>query len=223
MAPQKTQPKSSSLTPLLLLVVSGLLVFLAAEQDRQGKPQTLSISEPGETDLSSVAAPQDSSLLSGVAPQDPSNLQVNQHLFLTDQKIYWEQERQRLENLRSKYQALPDSSGSGEFYSASSNLDFEPDARESHLLGDLKRDRKKIEDYLGPESKIQSQILEDQALLQHQERMRREYAEQFVRNARAGGYEVVLDEQYNIKSVKPLRKDNQRLPGSLLSRPKGTQ
>jgi hypothetical protein len=144
-------------------------------------------------------------------------------LFLIDQKIYWDQERQRLENLKSKFAAEAESALKNESYSVPTDLDFEADARERHLIGDLNRDRKKIESYLGPQSKIQSQVLEDQALLQHQERMRREYAEQFVRNARAGGYEVVLDDNFNIKSVKPIRKGNDRLPGSLLSKPYGAQ
>lgn len=212
MAPQKVHTKNSNLIPLLLLVVSGFLVFLAAEQDRQGKPQTLNLKDEVTNDFSSE-----------LPPQDEFNSQVNQHLFLTDQKIYWEQERQRLENLRSKFAAEADSAVKNERNSAPTDLDFEADATERHLLGDLNRDRKKIESYLGPQSKIQSQVLEDQALLQHQERMRREYAEQFVRNARAGGYEVVLDDNFNIKSVKPLRKGNDRLPGSLLPKPHGAQ
>jgi hypothetical protein len=212
MTSQKAQSKNSNLTPLLLLVVSGFLVFLAAEQDRQGKPQTLNLKDELTKDFAS-----------GLPPQEEFNSRVNQHLFLIDQKIYWDQERQRLENLKSKFAAEAESALKNESYSVPTDLDFEADARERHLIGDLNRDRKKIESYLGPQSKIQSQVLEDQALLQHQERMRREYAEQFVRNARAGGYEVVLDDNFNIKSVKPIRKGNDRLPGSLLSKPYGAQ
>lgn len=149
---------------------------------------------------------------------------VNKHLADTDQKI-------RISNdLAEMKMANPPTVGdrvwpasaarlskeyaSGFSKSGTDSIDLSSDSRESSVLNDLDRNRKEYGKYKSPDFVIQSENSEkDQAEIQV--RMAREkYAQQFIENAKAHGYQVKVDENFVVVEVKKLSKpSNFKIPG----------
>lgn len=57
-----------------------------------------------------------------------------------------------------------------------------------------------------PTDLIHSQLFERQQAQQYNEAYKKEYARQFIENARRGGWEIQLTPDYKIQSVRPIRK-----------------
>lgn len=57
-----------------------------------------------------------------------------------------------------------------------------------------------------PMSLIHHQIFEEQRAREMNDAFKKEYARKFLENARRGGYDVVLSEDFRVISVKPLRR-----------------
>lgn len=56
-----------------------------------------------------------------------------------------------------------------------------------------------------PADLVQYQLFAAQSAQEYSDSYRKEYARQFIENARRGGWEVRLDENYKVISVKPVR------------------
>lgn len=139
---------------------------------------------------------------------------VNKHLTNTDQRI-------RISNdLAELKMANPPMIGdrvwpanaaqskrdyrSGFSKTETEKIDLSPDSRETSVLNDLDRNRKEYGKYKSPDFVIQSENSEkDQSLVQA--RIAREkYAQEFIENARAHGYQVKMNEDFVVIDVKKI-------------------
>ncbi|MBK9322185.1 MAG: hypothetical protein IPM97_04370 [Bdellovibrionaceae bacterium] len=131
---------------------------------------------------------------------------VNRHLFSTSQQI--ELQRKKMEVAVSDLadKKVSPSKGTEE---PPSDIDFTPDPRAIALLKNLRRDTSSPS---GPENSddlIQAELFELEQLEHYSEEYKKEYARQFVENARKAGYNVKLNAEYKIISVAPIRKPAQ--------------
>jgi hypothetical protein len=126
---------------------------------------------------------------------------VNRHLIMTNKKIELEQEQARLKVLRDAptvgEQILPRWRPN-----QNAGVDHSPDRNELNAARDLER-RAEI-NLSSPDTVIQSELADSEALAKAEAKYREEYARKFIENARAGGYEIQLDENYVVKSVKKI-------------------
>lgn len=142
---------------------------------------------------------------SGYRPVDSALDRVNAHMMKTDKAMEFDKEKIRVENWKTSVQV-----GERLFRDKKTpnhDLDFSPDQYEGQVLNDLKRNEKQT-DYVSPDSLIQSQLSAAQSQTEYEEEFRREYARQFVENARQAGYEVVLSADFVVVSVKKFRKED---------------
>jgi len=58
----------------------------------------------------------------------------------------------------------------------------------------------------GPDQAIQNQMFNDQLQAQQDEEYRREYVKRFLENARQQGYEIQLDKDYRVISIKEIQR-----------------
>ena len=128
---------------------------------------------------------------------------MNRHLLFTDKHIELSKERVKLENWKASPQVGENLFGEKKKDSPS-NLDLSQDRRESQVLNDLKRNEKQT-DYVSPDSLIQSQLSASGEQSKYEQEYRKEYSRQFIENARKAGYEVVVNENYVVTSVKKIK------------------
>ena len=126
---------------------------------------------------------------------------VNKHLLMTNKKIEIEQERARLINNPGVpsigEQILPRSKP----YQVR-GVDHSADRNEANAVRDLEKPRDL--NLASPDTVIQSELADTETLTAQDLQSRKEYARQFLENARAGGYAVELDENYVVRSVKKI-------------------
>ena len=90
-------------------------------------------------------------------------------------------------------------------------IDMEPDRNEESIARDLDRTRGAESNYkLDHEIQGQLQDLENEQ--NSRAAYQAEYARQFIENARQKGWEVQLDENYVVISVRPIKKRDANLP-----------
>ena len=127
---------------------------------------------------------------------------VNKHLIMTNKKIELEQEKARLEHLAEAPsvgdQVLPRTRPNTLY-----GVDHSSDRNELNAARDLSRQREL--NLHTPDAVIQSELADSDAISERERRFREEYARQFIANARAAGYEIELDDNFVVKSVKRLR------------------
>lgn len=180
MAKQKKQDKSYLLA-LALLLLSGFFVFLFL------------LPEGKKT--------QDG-FQSGAAQSKEFEEKVNKHLFHTSQSIEISREKMQIEVNKVENQGLGQGAPKEEFH----KLDFSTDPRAEALLRELGRDVKESNGPSNADEQVQADLFEAQQSQEYSEAYKREYARQFVENARKAGYIIKLNDDYKVISVKPLRK-----------------
>lgn len=178
MGKQKKQDKSSLLA-LALLLLAGFFVFLFLLPE--GKNQGAQ---------------------SGAAQTKDFEARVNKHLFHTSQTMEMSRERMQLEANKIESQGLGAASPKEEVH----KLDFSADPRAEALLRELGRDAKEATGPATSDEQVQTDLFEAQQEAEYSEAYKREYARQFVENARKAGYIIKLNDDYKVISVKPIRK-----------------
>ena len=177
------------LMALLFVLGSLVAVFLAFQSSHTTENQTL--------DQSSLSP-------------DAAKIErlVNKHLFWTNQKIELEQKQRQLENQfnspRVGEALWPRPTDK---FASPLGVDHSPDRNEDRAYQDLNRYPHELT-FNSPDSEIQGQITDEQAADSYQEEYKKEYARQFVENARQHGYQVKLSDEYVVVSVMPLRRPN---------------
>ncbi len=138
------------------------------------------------------------------------NDKVSEHLSLTKQKIVNSEEKLRLELAKDgeKQGHFSESGGGAVHVPPGNNVKF--DSYEQTRVGEElieETGRGSVYDaFPDPQQLIQKEIFENQRQAEYDEAYRAAYAEKFIENARQRGWKVELDDQYRVKSVKPLRK-----------------
>lgn len=165
---------------LSFLFLAGFLAYLAMQptSDSQAKP-TFSVNDPKVQEI------------------------ANRNLFLTAKQIELEQQKAEVENkLTAPFvgQKIIDQT----HQMKPQGVDHSVDRSEEIAYRDLGRDRRDVAMY-GPQHVIQRDLYEQQQLAHYTEEYQKEYARQFLENARRAGYEVTLSPDYVVLSVRKIR------------------
>lgn len=122
---------------------------------------------------------------------------ANEHLFLTNEKIRIENEKNRIDSLRIQEQGR-------DAIAQPADLSHEDDFFESKPSQGTSSANEIIQ--LSPDEIVQQQLFNNQIQKYKDEKYKAEYAKQFIENARKGGFEIKLNSDYEVISVKPIRK-----------------
>lgn len=148
----------------------------------------------------------DKSQISAYSPR--AEALVNRHLLVTNQEVQLQEQRMRLEN---KFYApqLGDSIWPKiDQNKKSFGVDHSADRNENNAYQDLNRYKHQLS--VGdPDHVIQQQLTDTDKQKEYENSYKENYARQFVENARAHGYEVELDSNFVVKSVKTIRRPSQ--------------
>jgi len=128
---------------------------------------------------------------------------VNRHLFKTSQSIEMNQARMKIEAEKMAREGIsPQAVAAPDVH----NLDLSTDPRAEALLQALGRDVKEANGPASPDEQVQADLFESQQLQNYSEEYKKEYARQFVENARKAGYIIKLNDDYKVIMVRPIRK-----------------
>lgn len=129
---------------------------------------------------------------------------VNKHLERTAEQLEMQRRRMQIEN--SRLVMNYDSSVAERAYTPpSEGVELQQADSSSAVARDLGVNNiKQLPS--NPTDLIHSQLFEQQQARQYNEAYKKEYARQFIENARRGGYEVRLSDDFKVESVKPIRK-----------------
>lgn len=170
--------------PLLLLLLAGFFVYLALEKPEGLQSFDLASKKPSKPRVEEL---------------------VNKNLFLTSKTMDLEAQKKAAENNNAPQigeSILPTVKPQ-----ISKGIDHSADTYETQALEDMRRDRKDL-NYVSPDHVIQGQLYEQQQRAEYEANFKKEYARQFVENARRNGYLVQLSDDYVVLSVTPLRRPN---------------
>lgn len=179
--PQEKKDKTY-LIPLLLLLLSGVCVFLFLSPDPKlaSKVSTTKTKEFEE--------------------------KVNRHLFKTSQEIEINRQKMKVETYDMADQgvrALP------HVPEEPSSVDLSGDPRTESLIHDLGRNVREPNDPRNSNELIQTELFQQEQLQNYSEEYKREYTRQFIENAKKAGYRVIVNDQFKVLSVTPIRKPAQ--------------
>lgn len=126
---------------------------------------------------------------------------VNRHLLMTNTKLELERERARLDNNDSipevGEQILPRWKPQQVV-----GVDHSPDRNELNAQRDL--EEAKEYNLNSPDVIIQSEMADTEKKHEYETKYKEEYARRFIENARAGGYEIELDDNFVVKKVRKI-------------------
>jgi hypothetical protein len=146
-------------------------------------------------------------LNSGARNQGKTDEIVNRHLKQTYYQMERDKVRVMIENSAVNPQVgksiLPPTKDVG--------VDMEPDRNEEVIARDLDRSKGSESNYK-IDHQIQGQLQDQENEKMARESYQSEYAKQFVENARQKGWDVQLDENYVVISVRPIKKRDANMP-----------
>lgn len=177
---QKT--KSSWILLVLLLLAAGFFYFLGTQETKTSQKLR-------------------SSQIS--AYSNETNEVVNKHLSITSQALEIKRKKMNIENQFSAPQ-IGESVVSKEQKPKDYGVDHSADTNESNAYEDLNRYRHELR-ATDPDRIIRDQIAEQEDTAEYDQAYREEYARQFIENARRNGYEVKLNSDYVVISVKKIK------------------
>jgi hypothetical protein len=171
---------------LVLLVIGFLLIFWEQNPAVQKASQELLASDENQKKMSLV----------------------NRHLKETALQL--EQDRLKRAAEASKVIESYRSSDQQMAHESQNDLTFDSDFNMQKLTRDLNRSHELSDDQLTPEQIVQSQLLDRQIIEKEDKAYREEYARQFVENAKAAGWDIVLSPDLEVISVK--KRKSRRVP-----------
>lgn len=129
---------------------------------------------------------------------------VNDHLRKTAEEIELQKRQMSIRNwqLANDYRK---SIGEKAYTVPKEGAELQEEKFANDVARDLGRDGSLSKISQNPMDMIHHQLFEAQAMRQHDEAYRKEYARQFVENARRGGWEVKLSDDYRVLSTKRIR------------------
>ena len=130
---------------------------------------------------------------------------VNHHLLVTGDTIDNQRKRINIENINSA-KDLSSTSSQPNYRVPAEGVELNVDNRATELADLLGRGTKKVNPISDPNEVIQNEIFNQQKWDEYSKNYREEYAKQFVENARRGGYKVILNDEFKVISVTPIRK-----------------
>lgn len=125
---------------------------------------------------------------------------MNKHLYMTSQKEDWAEKKMKAENAflapEIGHSILP----SGK---KAPMVDHSADSYEGNAFNDLNRYPKEL-NYGSPDEVIQGSLQDQQKQNVYDEVYRKQFADQFIENARQHGYKVKLNDDMVVISVTPI-------------------
>ena len=129
---------------------------------------------------------------------------VNKHLYNTSLSQEFAEKRRQAENVYMAPQIGDAIWPKKSLETKNYGVDHSSDTRETNAFNDLNRYRKDIH-ATDPDYIIQNQINDEDRISEYQELSKQEYVRQFVENARRNGFEVNVNQDFVITSVRPIR------------------
>jgi hypothetical protein len=180
--------KNPAFLGLIFILLAGVLFFLNETQKNA----------PGYMEMSSIE----------LQSQETQN-KINRHLQETSRKMFLQERNGMIET--SKTMRRLESSRPQPRYQIEREVVI-PNSEDMHEFNEQVGRGQKVPGMpTDPAQRIQEELSREQAEHQYSEAYKKEYARQFVENARSQGWEVQMDGNYKVISVRPLRK---RLPTS---------
>ncbi|HWU43579.1 MAG TPA: hypothetical protein VN132_09080 [Bdellovibrio sp.] len=133
---------------------------------------------------------------------------VNKHLMITNENMEMQRQRTEIENARfgkefGATQAQPI------YTTPTEGTDLNRENTATEIANELGRGERKEDPILNPNDVVQKEIFNKQQAEEYSQAYKREYARQFIENARRGGYKVILSEDFRVLSVTPIRHPSQ--------------
>lgn len=182
---EKSQNDHSKLLAILLFVGAGTLILMS-----MGPEQTKKSGAPA------------------AVKTEKFEKSVNKHLMYTNEKMDLERRRMEIENARlggdfNSTKAQPT------YEPQTSGVDLSTDSKAAEVANELGRGTRREEEATSPHDIIQKELFNAEQNAQYTQVYKEEYARQFIENARRGGYKVILDDQYRVKQVIPIRRPSE--------------
>lgn len=189
MAVENSQSESkdnSKLLALLLLIGAGVLGLLYLS------------SEDGKKTVSEISAK---------VRSEKYEKSVNSHLMVTNENLNMQRQRMEIENakLAQDFNATKPQQA---YQPQQGGVDLSSDSKAADIANELGRGTRQ-ETFENPNDVIQKELFNKQQEEEYTRAYKEEYARQFVENAKRGGYDVRLDENYKVISVRPIRGQGQ--------------
>lgn len=175
--PQKKKDRAY-LVPIVLLLLSGICIvlFMTPESKNEAK---LSPAKTKEFEAT-----------------------VNRHLFKTSQKIEMNRQKMKVETFDMVDKGVRPLPHSPE---EPADVDLSVDPRTESLVHDLRRNVQEHSDPKNSNELIQTELFQQEQLQNYSEEYKRQYARQFIENAKNAGYRVIVNDQFKVISVSPIR------------------
>ena len=186
---QREDKDNSKLLALLLLIGAGVLAFLYLSSDNTKKK---------------IAQ------ISAAVRSEKFEKSVNKHLMVTNETMALERQRMEVENARLASD-FSSTKPQPTYTAPSGGVDLSQDNRASDIANELGRGERKEDSFLNPADAVQKDLFNQQQSEEYSQAYKEEYARQFVENARRGGYKVILDSDYKVISVQPIRNPSANL------------
>lgn len=133
---------------------------------------------------------------------------VNLHLRMMETAKQIARHRVEVENRKT-------APGIDEGYSADDKnywrLDMQPDDVSQRVYEDLKRESKS---WQTPDGEIQESLADEQQRKEYDQAYMEEYVKAYKANARKQGFDVIIDKDYVVRGVRPLRTPSQTNPSA---------
>lgn len=137
---------------------------------------------------------------------------VNKHLYFSSQKQDWASKQRQAENdfmaPRIGDSLWPKVPTEKKDY----GVDHSPDTHEQNAFNDLNRYQKDVR-ATNPDYIIQNQLNDEARTAEYKELSKQEYVAQFIENARRNGYEVRVNGDFVVTSVRKIRPEGPSLFG----------
>lgn len=141
-----------------------------------------------------------------VANKNPQSKQfeekVNKYLFQTSQQMELNRQKAQIEANDLEAKGLGKPTVKDDVH----HLDLSTDPRAEALLRELGRDVKDNGAPMNADEQVQAELFQEQENQEYSEAYKKEYARQFVENARKAGYIIKLNDDYKVISISPIRK-----------------
>jgi hypothetical protein len=187
MGQQESKKERSLLLALLLFVGAGLLLFMSLESPKQ-KTSEASARER-------IKGPE-------------WEKKVNHHLFSTNEDIDFQRQKMQIENRRLAPE-IYNTRKQNAYKDSNQGVDLSTDSRGYEIANELGRGSRENGAPQTPHEVVQGEIFNEQQRDEYTDAYKKEYARQFVENARRGGYDVKLSDDFKVLSVRPLRRPSQ--------------
>lgn len=215
----QSDSKKDRILALLFLVAAAVLYYayqstpkFATNQNSQ-KTETSGVStlSSNAPNSGSIASPANTSeqnrIPSSAVSKEQSADVVSRHMQKTAQQLMLEKQRVEIEN--GLY--APDVSArpkTERYDNKATNSDLSVEQTSLQTAKELGRASEEDPRAYSPHDVVQQELYEQAQLGEYQESYRKEYLRQYVENARRKGYEIKLDAQGRVLSVKKIRTDS---------------